>query len=292
MNTIGLFTRTLSMMFRNAALWVVAASLPIILTLFSRLVGGYNAFTINLIGLVSMVAFAILVGAVVQVFNEMAEGRNPSIIDGFSAGGRKVLPLVLLQLIWQVPLRLVVWIVNGVPEGAIGPVTSPEVLTGSSLIYIVGGSFQGEGIIPQIFLGQGSILLAILVVSAFAIGADRAVVLEDASVPAALARGWNLLREQFSSFIKIGVALGLVTLGLGLLLALAQSPMIGTAAAFGAPLPEAQIAQLNASPLLIAAMALNLVFNTLELILVTGVWTLAFRHWQGKDAGAVVPLRA
>ncbi len=292
MNTIGLFTRTLSMMFRNAALWVVAASLPIILTLFSRLVGGYNAFTINLIGLVSMVAFAILVGAVVQVFNEMAEGRNPSIIDGFSAGGRKVLPLVLLQLIWQVPLRLVVWIVNGVPEGAIGPVTSPEVLTGSSLIYIVGGSFQGEGIIPQIFLGQGSILLAILVVSAFAIGADRAVVLEDESVPAALARGWNLLREQFSSFIKIGVALGLVTLGLGLLLALAQSPMIGTAAAFGAPLPEAQIAQLNASPLLIAAMALNLVFNTLELILVTGVWTLAFRYWQGKDAGAVVPLRA
>jgi hypothetical protein len=283
MSIIGLFTRTLSMIFRNAALWVVALSMLLIGTLFSRLVGGQNAFTLNLVGLVSMVIIAILVGAVVQIFNEIAEGRNPSIIDGFRAGWRKALPLVLLQLIWQVLPRLVSGIVNGNPQGAIGPAGSPEALSGSDLMFLVVGSSMSRGNILSTFLGEGSILLAILVVGAFAIGTDRAVVLEDLPVPAALAHGWNLLRGQFSSYVRIGLVAALVTLALGALMALAQSLVIGPAA-FGAPASQAEIARLNASPFLAVALALNVVFNALILILLTGVWTLAFRHWQGKNS--------
>ncbi len=283
MNIFTLFTRTVVMMFSKAALWVVAASMLLITLFFSRLLGGYNAITMNLTSLVSMAAIAILVGAVMQIFNEMAEGRNPSIIDGFSAGWRRALPLMLLQLIWQVPMRLVVWIVSGVPQGAISPAGSPETLTGSSLIYLVGQSFLTEGGNPQAFLYQGIILLAILVAGAFAIGTDRAVVLEDLPVPAALARGWELLRGRFSSYIRIGLATALVTLVLGLLVALLQSLVIGPAA-FGVPVTEAQLAQLNANPLAVLGTALNLAFSILELILITGVWTLAFRGWQGKDA--------
>ena len=284
MNTSSLFMRTFSMMFRNAALWVVTLSMLLIPWLFGRLVGGQNAFTVNLAGLVNMVAVAILIGAVVQIFNEMAEGRNPSVIDGFNAGMRKTLPpLLLLQLIWQVLPRLAVAIVNGNPQVAIWPVASPELLRGSDLMFLVVGSFLGQGNALSAFLGQGSILLAILVTGAFAIGADRAVVLEGLPVPAALARGWNLLHGRFSSFVRVGLAAALVTLALGALMAALQSLMVGPAAAFGVPATEAELARLNANPFLPAATALNVAFNTLALILLTGVWTLAFRHWQGKN---------
>ena len=287
MNIFNLFTRTLSMMFHNAALWVVSLSMLLIGTLFSRVVGGQNAFTQNLVGLMTMVIIAILVGAGVWIFNEMAEGRNPSIIDGFNAGGRKALPLVLLQLIWQVLPRLVVAIVNGVPQGAISPVGSPEALSGTDLMYLVVGSFLGQGNALQTFLGEGAILLAILVTGAFAIGTDRAVVLEGLPVPAALARGWNLLRDRFSSYVKIGLVAALVTLVLGLLMALAQSLVIGPAAAFGVPVSEVELARLNANQFLIVALTLNEVFNALVLILLTGVWTLAYRSWQGKELRGV-----
>ena len=282
MNTFSLFTRTLSMMFRNAALWVVSLSMLLIGTLFSRLVGGQNAFTQNLVGLVTMVIIAILVGAVVQIFNEMAEGRNPSMIDGFSAGWRKALPLLLLQLIWQVLPRLVVAIVNGNIQAAIGPVGSAEGLMGTDLMFLVGNSFLGQENALLTFLSQGSILLAILVTGAFAIGTDRAVVLEGLPVPAALARGWNLLRGRFSSYVKIGLAAALVTLVLGLLMAALQSLVVGPSA-FGVPVSEVELARLNASPLMPAATALNVAVNTLMLILLIGVWTLAFRQWQGKE---------
>jgi len=283
MNTFSLFTRTLSMVFRNAALWVVTLSMLLIPWLFGRLVGGQNAFTANLAGLVNMVAVAILVGAGIQIFNEMAEGRNVSIIDGFNAGVRKALPLLLLQLIWQVLPRLAVAIVNGNPQVAIWPVASPELLTGSALMFLVVGSFLGQGNSLLTFLGQGAILLAILVAGAFAIGTDRAVVLEGLPVPAALARGWNLLHGRFSSFVRVGLAAALVTLALGALMASLQSLMVGPAAAFGVPATEVELARLNANPFMPAATALNVAFNTLALILLTGVWTLAFRQWQGKD---------
>ncbi len=282
MGTIGLFSRTLAMMFRNAAPWVVVTSMLLILYLFGRLVGGYNAITQNLNGLVSMIAVALLVGAAVKIFNEMAEGQNPSIIDGFQEGVRRMIPLFLLQLIWQVPLRLVVWIVNGVPQGEIGPVGSPETLMGSALIFLAGQSFLGQLVNFLAFMNQGIILLAILATGAIAIGADRAVVLENLPLPAALARGWDLLRSRFSDYVRIGVAATLVTLALGLLMTLLQSLLIGPAA-FGLPVSEAEMARLNANPLTMVATIINIAFSILELILITGVWTLAFRGWQGKD---------
>ncbi len=195
---------------------------------------------------------------------------------------RRIIPLFLLQLIWQVPLRLAVWIVNGVPQGAIGPVSSPETLTGSALVFLAGQSFLGQQVDFLAFMNQGIILLAILAAGAIAIGADRAVVLEDLLVPAALARGWNLLSSRFSSYVKIGLIATLVTLALGLLMAWRQSLLIGPAA-FGAPVTEAEIARLNANPLTIVGTVINIAFSILELILITGVWTLAFREWQRKN---------
>ena len=146
-------------------------------------------------------------------------------------------------------------------------------MSGSTAIYLV-SSFS---------LTQAILVLVSLCAGAIAIGADRAVVLEGSPVLAAVVRGWNLLRGRFSSYIKIGLVAALVTLALGLLMALAQSLMVGPAAAFGVPATEVELARLNANPFMPAAMALNVAFNTLALILLTGVWTLAFRHWQGKN---------
>ncbi len=282
MSIINLFTRTFSLIFRSAALWVVALSMLLIQFLFGRLVGYQNAFMANLTGLVNMAAVAILVGAVVQIFDDLAEGRSPSIIDGFRRGGRIALPLLLLQLVWQVLPRLAVAVANSNIQAAIGPVESPELLMGSALLFLVSSSFLGQGNGLPAFLGQGVILLAILVAGAFAIGADRAVALEGLPVPAALGRGWNLLRSRFASYLKVGLAAALVTLALGLLMAALQSLLVGPAA-FGVPVSEAEMVRLNANPLMPAATALNVAFNTLALIFLIGVWTLAFRGWQGKD---------
>ncbi len=277
MNLSSLFTRTLYMMFRSAAIWVVVASMLLIQTFFGQLVGAFTTFTALLTGLVYVVVIAIIIGAVVYIFNEIAEGHSPSIIDAFNAGGRKALPLLLVQLVWQVPLRLAAWFATGEPRALIGPVGSPEVLSGSALIYLL-GSFS---------LPQAVFMLISLCAGAIAIGTDRAVVLEDAPVPAALVRGWNLLREHLASYIKIGLAAVLVTLGLGLLASLLSSLVAGPAA-FGTTASGAEIARLEANPLLTIALTfLSLAFSTLELILLTGVWTLAFRRWQGKEAKVV-----
>jgi hypothetical protein len=273
-----LFNRTFAMMFRNAALWVVTLSMLLVDILFGILVGEITIFTAILTTLVALAITAIITGALVRIFDEMAEGRNPTVREGFGAGGRTVVPLMLVQLILQVPVWIVAFASTGSLMDAFGPLGSPEALSGGTLLASLG----------SISLAVVVILLVSLFTNTIAIGAQRAVVLEDSPVLAAVARGWNLLWSQLISYLKIGLAAVVVSLALGVVLACPLSLAIG-AAAFGsaAATGSASATGSGTTAVLAVATILSLLVSTLSQILLNGVWTLAFRHWQGKDSNSL-----
>ncbi len=277
MKVSQLFNRAFAMMFRNAALWVVTLSMLLVDIIFSMLVGEITTFTAILTTLVGLAITAIVTGALVKIFDEMAEGRNPTVQEGFGAGGRTAVPLMLVQIILQVPVWIVAFAATGSLLNTFAAATRPEALSGSSLLSSL-GSFSLAVVI---------ILLVSLFMSTIGIGAQRAVVLEGSPVVAALLRGWNLLWSQFTSYLKIGLAAIVISLALGLVLACPASLAIG-AAAFGSALAtgSASAAGPGATAMLAVVTILSLLVSTLSQILFNGVWTLAFRHWQGKDAAA------
>jgi len=127
------------------------------------------------------------------------------------------------------------------------------------------------------------ILLASLVTSAIGVGADRAVVLENQPVFAALRRGWSLLTTHLSDFVMIN----LFAIGIGIVISFAYACTLGpiltslilSQAPAGTPLDTTTLTTNPGYLLILAVGALIGVF--LE-VLLASVWTLAFREWQGK----------
>ncbi len=223
MRVMGLFTRTLSIIFSNAALWAMVVRLMLIYIVFGQLVGPINVLTGLLIPLGDLVIATFIIGALVKIFDEMATGQNPSIVEGFKAGWRTVFPLALVLLILAVPLWIVVFIVTGLWINVFVPFGPLESMSVMSLISLVSSFSQS---LP-FSLSLPFYLLVALATGAIAVGAERAVVLEVAPVTVALIRGWNLLRSHLSNYLKITLVALLVSLVLGLLMALSNSLVIG-----------------------------------------------------------------
>jgi hypothetical protein len=94
--------------------------------------------------------------------------------------------------------------------------------------------------------------------------------------------GWQLARENFSDFVGIGVYMLIVGLGIAILFActigaMVSSAVVGQMAASGNFTPAANFS----APMIISTLV-NLILSSFVGTLFSGVWTLAFRKWQGK----------
>ncbi len=281
MNRSQLFTDMWKMIIGQPALWIVAligsgVSTIISLVLSSLSFGTGVSIVIGLLDTaVSLVTAAFVTGAVVRMVNTIAEGQKVSVNDGFQAGLQKIVPLVFVQLALMLPIWIAILLFTGsfvaVFTSALG---QPNGLSPTSMLPLL----TGGGLIGLVLVA----FVIAIITSLISVGADRSVVLEDLAVFAALRRGWQLAREHFSDFVGIGVYMIIVGLGIAIAFActigaLISSAVVGQMTASGNLTPASNFS----APVLLSTLV-NLALSSFVGTLFSGVWTLAFRKWQGK----------
>lgn len=273
MNRSQLFSESWSFMRRNRALWIIGLIGAAISLLTELIFITPDIPSTILTTLVQLLRTAFTTGALISMVNLLAEGQTATLNDGVEAGLQRIFPLTFVQLTLLLPIWIIAIVITGSILAAFnGVFAQPNGVQATNVVGVI-GSTLGVAVL---------ILLASLVTSAIGVGADRAVVLENQPVFAALRRGWSLLTTHLSDFVMINlfaIAIGIAisfayacTLGpIFTSIVLSQNP--------AGPLDSTALATSPVYPLILIVGALIGVF--LE-VLLASVWTLAFRQWQGK----------
>ena len=294
MSRTQLFSRAFSIMFRSEGLWLVTLAVTAVNVIIDLVLPGSNAVQTILKTLLELITGAFLAGALISLVNAAAEGQAAGVADGFQAGGRTFLPLLLLGFILSIPI----WIIGQILDLLLAPISSDYLSalqsSGSSgaLDNLTQVGVLACCLAPLVLV---VFLLVGLVTGALSVGAQRAVALESQSVWAALQRAWKLMLSRFSDFLVTGLLMLAILVGVGILfgcpaiiiLAIASGVSVSTGAAGSAGSASALAASLGSYTdtinILVAVVGIPLT------ILFSGVWTLAFRHWQGKEMVAAIP---
>jgi hypothetical protein len=285
MGRTQLFVRAGSILVRSGSLWAVALAVALVNWLAGQLISGMGIGITILSQAVSVATYAFLTGALIRQVNAISDGQAVNAADAFRGGARAYLPMLLVGVILAIPTWLVGLVVNPIISGMLVDQLGPQAgsTPGFSALAL---STLCLGL-PLIFV----VYLAVtLIVSALGVGAERAVALEQAGVGPALGRAWRLVKSKLSDYIVIGLIMLAIGLAAGVVLA---CPVLLIS------MGEVIKAGVNSDyTSIVAAMsrysgAFSIVGTVVAVpftILFSGVWTLAFRRWQGKDASALDPL--
>lgn len=274
MNRTQLFREVWSILIHHPALWSIA------------LIGLAADFIASWLVLVAPPAVAVLrtllafavtaftTGALISMVNVIADGQASSFKDGLQAGFRRFIPLLAVSGALFLPVWIMIFALSG------------SVLT----IFTSGlgqpGGIQATDVLSAIasFFGVAGIVVAVSVITnVIGIGAERAVVLDDSPVIAALKQGWQLLQTKTRDYLAIGVMLFGIVLAIGLVFAFALGPLLnalatGLSSSGDTPGPATSLL----SPANVIFIIISLIVNSLFTVFTTSVWTLIYREWQSK----------
>jgi hypothetical protein len=272
MNRTQLFREAWSILKRNPALWSVA-----LIGLTADFIASWLALAAPPAAAVlrTLLAFAVAAfttGALISMVNVIADGQAVTFIDGLQAGFRRFVPLLAVSGVLFLPVWIAIFFLSG------------SVMT----IFTSGlgqpGGIQATDVLSLIasFLSTAGLVVALSVIAnVIGIGAERAVVLDDAPVSTALKQGWQLLLTKARDYLSIGVMLFGVVLAIGLVFAFVIGPLLnalaaGLSSAGDTPAP----ATLLLSPANVIFIVISLVINSLFAVFTTSVWTLIYREWR------------
>jgi hypothetical protein len=218
------------------------------------------------VGVIGFVFATFGSAALIHLVNRLEMRERITVGMGLDAG-EKIFPLLIVRVILILPNLLVVILAVALAWGQIAR------LDLTSRANLLSGLFGG-------FCGLLAIaFLVSLITSALSVGAERAIVIEKTSIGKALGLGWQLFAAQLGDFIVIG----LIFLGLSLLIGIVFScvgqPLIGLMLRTASP-ADVRSDGLLTNPILLLSIGIGLIENTLATILVTNVWTLAYRRWR------------
>lgn len=274
MNRSQLFNQSWSIMIRHRALWVVALIGIGIATAVNLIFSAPNVLSAIIVWVFSFATTAFTTGALISMVNSVADGQAVTVNDGIQAGIGRIAPLVVIRVLLMIPSWIVLFIATGSILAIFSTLGQPGGIQVTNIMALA-GSIVGVA---------GLIVLVSLVMGAIGIGADRAVVLENMGVIDALKRGWQLLTSYLADYIVIGIMILVVALAFSILFGCGLGLLGGAAA--GLALTAEDLSPGTAVPggltvILIAAI-IGLIVGVLLEVLFSGVWTLAFRKWQGK----------
>lgn len=202
---------------------------------------------------VSLLFTAFLNAVLICMIAAHLEQRSLTVTEGLKAGLHWLLPIFVLNLLLQLPAWAVLFATQGTFTAGV-----EEILKSSQ---------AGAWILLLVFS-----LLVSLLCGTIAIGAERAVILEDHSIGAALLRGWRLLWTYLGDFWGIGIRLFLIALGISLAFGCVIG-ILGVIAATGG------LSVLTTTTSALATTVLSIFFVPFT----ATVWTLAFREWQAQE---------
>lgn len=274
MNRTQLFREAWSILLHHPALWSIA---------LIGLAADFSASWLVLVAppsaavLRTLLAFALTAfttGALISMVNVIADGQTVTFIDGLQAGWRRFIPLLAVSGVLFLPVWFMIFALSG------------SVLT----IFTSGlgqpGGIQATDVLGAItsFFGVAGIVVALSVITnVIGIGAERAVVLDDSPVIAALQQGWQLLLTKARDYLSIGVMLFGIVLAIGLAFAFVIAPLLnvlatGLSSSGDTPGPATPLL----SPANVIFIVISLAVNSLFTVFTTSVWTLIYREWQSK----------
>ena len=280
-----LFSRTFSIMFRSGSLWLVTLAVTAVNVIISLVLPDANTVLTIIKTLLVLLPEAFLVGALISLVNAAAEGQAAGVADGFQAGARTFLPLLLVGFILAIPTL----IIGQILDLLLAPLSSSYLTAlqsgGSSgaLDTLTRAGLLACCLLPLVLV---AFLLVGLVAGALGVGAQRAVVLEGLAVWEALKRAWKLMVSRLSDFLVIGLLMAAILIGVGILFGCPAIVILALAS--GVSVSAGSVATSLGSYTAVITIFASVVGIPLT-ILFSGVWTLAFRHWQGKEIVSTVP---
>ncbi len=286
MNRPQLFSRALAIMFRSGSLWLVALPVAAVNLALSLVLAGGTFIEITARLLLSVVTAAFLTGALISLVNAIAEGQAVSANDGFAAGARTFVPLLIIGLILAIPS----WVMGQILDAFFSPLLlSFQQEVNSADPNAISSTMAQAGVLLCCMLPLVVLVSALvaLVTGAIGVGAERGVALEDQGVGAALKRGWGLMLGRLSDFLVIGLLMLAILAGIGILFGCPALVIVFITTGMATAVSEVSASMSSYTTIL------SIFFAVLSLpltILFSGVWTLAFRHWQGKDAAVPAPV--
>ncbi len=275
MNRSQLFNQSWSIMIRHRTLWVVALIGIGIATVVNLIFSAPNVLSAIIVWVFSFATTAFTTGALISMVNSVADGQAVTVNDGIQAGIGRIVPLIAVRLLLMIPVWIVLFLTTGSFLAIFSGFGQPNGFQATNITALA-GSFLGV---------VGLIFLLSLVMNAIGVGADRAVVLENMPVVDALRRGWQLLTSYLADYIVIGIMIFVVALAVGILFGCALG-LIGGAGVAGLAQTEGDFSAgavvAGGLAVILISAVIGLIVGVLMEVLFSGVWTLAFRKWQGK----------
>lgn len=275
-----IFNESFSILIRNRALWIVALIALGLNTLVSLVLPAASLAPAIINTLVSFAVTAFLTGALIRMVDSIAERQTVTVNDGFEAGMRRFVPLLIVRVVLMLPIWIVLILATGSFLSIFSEFGQPGGFQALNLANLAGAIVGTVGLI----------MILSVITSAIGVGADRAVVLENLPVVDALKRGVELLMSKLVDFFFIGLMMFVVALAIGILFGCLSSvialPGIMSDFDYGeaidVPITPDALPTGTLTSLVIAAI-ISLIVGALTTVLFSGVWTLAFRQWQGKQ---------
>lgn len=270
-----LLSQAFAIVRRSPALWSIAL-LGLAINTISSLLSVDVAVAIT--GTITaFLIVAVMDGALIGMVNSLAEGETVSLWDGLRAGLARWMPMLLTNLALIIP----VWIVLVLLSGSIAAIFAsgygrPDTFQPMNTINVMGSVFSLAGVVIAINALTAGV----------GVGAERAIVLEEAPIGAALRRGLTLLRANVSDFLSIALILFGVGLAASLIFGLLIeqmvitfiSPQVIKTAADGSSTLDP--VAFSTSPAYIILVVISLLLGSLLTAFASSVWTLAFRNWK------------
>ncbi|CAG0935544.1 hypothetical protein TFLX_04385 [Thermoflexales bacterium] len=237
------------------------ATLETMLTSFASLLGVF--VMLSVIGFV----FATFGdAALIHLINKLELRERASVGMGLDAG-EKIFQLLVVRLILILPNILVVFLAFALMWGQVARI---DLTTRTNPLA---GLFGGAcGILLIVFVVN-------LITSALLVGAERAIVIEKLAIGKALGVSGQLFAAQLGDFIMIGLIFLGLSLLIGLIFSCVGQPLLGFMFSTASP-TALRSGSLLTNPIMLLTISIGLIGNILATILVTSVWTLAYREWR------------
>jgi hypothetical protein len=239
-----------------------------------------------ILALVLQLAGAVCQGALIYLVDAADRGVSLSFSAGLAAGIRNMWRLFLIALLVFSPFVLTVLVaLGGAIVSFIAAITGPQELDAARALTVLALVCLG---VPFLCL----IIVAAYLLGVLAILAQRAVVLEELGVLAAIRRGWGLLRARFWDlallsliWLAIGIVMGMIVALPAMLLAVPFALVITT--------QEPGPGLITLLVVLVLTFVVYAVFiSLLNAVFSSALWTLAYKRaagWQSETAPAPVP---
>ncbi len=235
------------------------------------------------IGVVTFVLATFAQAALISMVNRIADGQPVSVGEGAQAGARRFWPLLIVRFLLALPLLIL------------------GILAAQSVFAAFSGLLTDSDDLPfglgalGAFTALGGLAFVIgLLTAAVSISAERAVVLDEMPAWPAIVRGWKWLWAKFADYFTIALIFLVLAIAVGIVFVCALAPILlaGILPSLDRLRPGVNVFEFTANvvgPVAIALVLAGLIVGSLVAVLISSVWTLAYREWRASAPAAADP---